>query len=67
MSKEELQHLKWIYERMVNVHGENPKVDYMQKFRQILNKEDASTEVYDLKKQIKALEDYKWMYEDLCK
>ena len=32
------QHLDWIYNRMVNVHGENPLMDYMLKFREIIEK-----------------------------
>lgn len=30
-------HLNWIYERMKFVHGENENVDYMLKFKEILN------------------------------
>lgn len=30
--------LEWIYNRMINVHHENPNVDYMLKFREILTK-----------------------------
>lgn len=29
--------LEFIYDRMVNVHGENPNVDYMIHFRDIVN------------------------------
>jgi hypothetical protein len=32
----EVDHLKWCYTRMVEVHGENPNVDYMAKMRKIL-------------------------------
>lgn len=28
--------LTWIYERMIHVHGENPNVDYMLKFKDVL-------------------------------
>jgi hypothetical protein len=31
-----LPHLEWIYERMRHVHGENENVDYMIRFREIL-------------------------------
>lgn len=30
------QHLLWIYNRMIEVHKENPNYDYMIKFRDIL-------------------------------
>ena len=30
--------LTWIYERMTHVHNENPNVDYMLKFKDILDK-----------------------------
>ena len=30
--------LQWIYDRMVNVHQENPYVDYMWKFKEIIDK-----------------------------
>ncbi len=30
--------LQWIYNRMVNVHKENPNVDYMWKFKEIIDK-----------------------------
>ena len=36
MSKEDMEHLEWIYARMKNVHNENPKVDYMVRFKKIL-------------------------------
>lgn len=29
-------HLCWIHNRMVNVHGENPYLDYMIRFREII-------------------------------
>ena len=31
------QHLEWIYERLVEVHRENPNYDYMLKFKEIIN------------------------------
>jgi hypothetical protein len=34
-------HLNWIFCRLVHKHGENPMVDYMQKFKQIVNKRSA--------------------------
>lgn len=36
METKDRQHLQWIYDRMVEVHKENPNYDYMIKFRSIL-------------------------------
>lgn len=47
LTKNELEHLKWVYERMQYVHKENPQYDYMLKFRHILNKEDVAITEYD--------------------
>lgn len=38
MIEEDRQHLKWLYERLVNVHGENELYDYMHRFREIIDK-----------------------------
>jgi len=32
----EVHHLKWIYSRMVAIHKENPDMDYMREFKEIL-------------------------------
>lgn len=37
MKLEELAHLKWIYGRMHNVHKENENIDYMLRFKKILD------------------------------
>ena len=42
MTRKDLDHLKWMYERMVEVHHENINVDYMLKFKEILKQEDFS-------------------------
>ena len=31
------EHLQWIFNRLVEVHGENPNYDYMHRFREIIN------------------------------
>jgi len=31
------QHLNWIFERLVEVHNENPNYDYMIRFRKIID------------------------------
>jgi hypothetical protein len=41
MDREDLEHLKFIYERLVEVHGENPSVDCMLRFRKILKQIDS--------------------------
>ena len=39
-NKEGLNHLAWIYGRLINVHNENPKIDYMLKLEEIIIKVD---------------------------
>jgi hypothetical protein len=31
-------HLTWIYNRLIHVHGENPQYDYMLRLEEIINK-----------------------------
>jgi hypothetical protein len=42
MSKEEIEHLQWIHDRIISVYGESENVDFLIKMREILNqnKED---------------------------
>lgn len=35
-NSENINHLEWIYHRLINVHKENPNVDYMLKFDDII-------------------------------
>ena len=35
-SDKDIKHLQWVYDRMVNVHGENENYDYMIKFKEII-------------------------------
>ena len=56
LTQEDLLHLKFIYERLRNVHNESPNVDYMVRFRTIIaqsqlhlpleNHAGINTEVY---------------------
>lgn len=39
MRQEDVQHLEWIFGRMVEVHGENENFDYMNRFRDIIQSE----------------------------
>ena len=41
--------LKWIYDRMKNVHGENPDVDYMIRFKEIVDEENITFDIEDSK------------------
>jgi hypothetical protein len=34
--EENISHLKWIYNRMINIHNEDKNYDYMIKFQKIL-------------------------------
>ena len=36
VTREDADHLSFIYERMAHVHGENQQVDYMLRFRKII-------------------------------
>ena len=40
MSLKELEHLKFIYERLIYVHKEKSNYDYMLRFKEILQKLD---------------------------
>ena len=37
MSKEEIEHLQWIYDRIIHVYGESENVDFLVRMRKILN------------------------------
>lgn len=41
MKKEELEHLEWLYNRLIQVHNENPNYDYMLRYKEIIDKERA--------------------------
>ena len=36
-NSENINHLEWIYYRLIYVHKENPNVDYMLKFGEIIS------------------------------
>jgi hypothetical protein len=36
MSEEEIEHLQWIHNRIINVYGESENVDFLIKMREIL-------------------------------
>jgi hypothetical protein len=38
LNKEEINHLEWIHNRLVLLHGENKSSDYMLKFSEIIEK-----------------------------
>jgi hypothetical protein len=37
-SEEDIRHLEWLYNRLIYVHNENENLDYMIKFKLIINK-----------------------------
>lgn len=39
MTKEEVKHINWMYNRLTSVHNENPNYDYMLKFKEIIDKQ----------------------------
>ena len=45
--------LEWVYDRLVNMHGENPSVDYMQKLQEFVDQlaelEEALGKLGDIK------------------
>ncbi len=48
------EHLQWLHDRIVNVHGESENVDFLIKFREII-------------KDIKDEEDIKYVKENIMK
>lgn len=38
LTKRDIDHLEWIYHRLINVHNENRNLDYMVKFFEIIKK-----------------------------
>ena len=36
VSVDDLEHIEWIYARLVNHYNENPSVDYISKFKSII-------------------------------
>jgi len=36
VDQDKVKHLEWIYGRMIDIHGENVNVDYMIKFKNII-------------------------------
>jgi hypothetical protein len=37
MSKEEIEHLQWIHDRIISVYGESENVNFLIKMREIIN------------------------------
>ena len=34
--------LEWIYERLINIHKENPNIDYMRRLRKIIRNDEIT-------------------------
>lgn len=47
MSQSNQEFLHWIYDRLVNVHGESPNFDYMQKFLSLIKWQPIDTIPFD--------------------
>ena len=43
--KNDKEMLTWLYERLVNVHGENENYDYMIKFKDIIDRMVMETKI----------------------
>ena len=39
MTKDEIKHINWMYNRLTCVHKENPNLDYMIKFKEIIDQQ----------------------------
>ncbi len=39
MTKDEIKHINWMYNRLTSVHKENPNFDYMKRFKEIIDKQ----------------------------
>ena len=39
MTKDEIKHINWMYNRLTSVHKENPNLDYMIKFKEIIDQQ----------------------------
>jgi hypothetical protein len=47
ISKEDLKHLKFIHDRLVNVHCENYNYDYIRKLRSIINSFQTESDILE--------------------
>lgn len=41
MTENNIKHLDWIYNRLINVHKENHNTDYMIRLKSIINKSNT--------------------------
>ena len=39
MTKEDIKHINWMYNRLTSVYKENPNFDYMIRFKEIIDKQ----------------------------
>lgn len=47
MKQEDKEHLTFIYNRMIEIHGENPNVDYMLRFNTIIGNKPTIIPISD--------------------
>lgn len=52
MNKEEIKHINWMYNRLISVHKENPNIDYMKRFKKIIDKQLALCSVVGQSEQL---------------
>lgn len=43
-----LDHLRWLYHRLVNVHEEDENVDYMLTFKDIIRELEAAEDIFGI-------------------
>lgn len=52
MTKDEIKHINWIYNRLTSVHKENPNFEYMKRFKEIIDKELTLCDVVGQSEQL---------------
>ena len=52
MTKDEIKHINWMYNRLTGVHKENPNLDYMIKFKEIIDQQLILSGVSNAKRTV---------------
>ena len=58
MTKEEIKHINWMYNRLTSVHKENPNLDYMMRFKEIIDQQLTLTDVGNRRELLSDLIDF---------
>jgi len=61
LNESDIKHLKWMYGRMRTAHNEPPNIDYMLRFRKILNKLDLTSAMKQQADTQKTLCEHDWI------